>query len=163
MLLGIMSDSHGRHKTVRKAVELFTTLGVERIIHCGDVGGPEVFDELVGRPLDFVWGNMDFPDAAVLEYLRTTGLREPGEPPLQLEFDEKSVAIFHGHEPQFSEALEQLTVNYILHGHTHVARNELLNGRRIINPGALFRASRKTVATLDTRTDAVAFHEIKGA
>ena len=50
---------------VRKATNLFDRLGVERIIHCGDVGGIPVFDELIDRPFDFVWGNTDFPSQSV--------------------------------------------------------------------------------------------------
>jgi len=162
VLIGILSDSHGRHLAVRKAVELFDGLGVSHTIHCGDVGGPEVFDELLGRPLSFVWGNMDFPDPSLLAYIRTVGLHAPEEPPVRLQLDGKSVAIFHGHEPGFARAVRDLDVAILLHGHTHVARDECYNGKRIINPGALFRASRKTVATFDTQTDAVAFHEVKG-
>ena len=47
--------------------------------------------------------------------------------------------------------------DYLLLGHTHVARDWRLGRLRIINPGALYRASKKTVATLDTRTDAVRY------
>jgi len=162
LLIGILSDSHGRHLAVRQAMALFEQFDVDHVIHCGDVGSPEVFDEMLGRPCTFVWGNMDFPYDELLTYARARGLPIPDEIPTKLELDGKRFAVFHGHEPGFSNALRRLDVDYILHGHTHVACDERLDGKRIINPGALYRAARKTVATLDTKTDLLTFHQIRG-
>ena len=178
LLVGILSDSHGRHLAVRQAMELFDKLGVSHVIHCGDVGSQEVFDEMIGRPLNFVWGNMDFPnDTGLLTYAQSLGLAIPQEVPVRIDLDAKRFAVFHGHEPGFNTAIQAarescsprssrasvLTVDYILHGHTHAAGDEKLNGKRVINPGALHRAARKTVATLDTETDQLTFHEIRQA
>jgi len=160
LLVGILSDSHGRHLAVRAAMELFDKLGVSHVIHCGDVGSPDVFDEMIGRPLNFVWGNMDFPEDGLLTYAQSLGLPIPQAIPVRLDLDGKRFAVFHGHEANFDTAPHQLEVDYILHGHTHVACDEKRNGIRIINPGALHRAARKTVATLDTGTDQLTFHEI---
>ena len=163
MLVGILSDSHGRHLAVRQAMALFDKLGVSHVIHCGDVGSPEVFDEMIGRPCTFVWGNMDFPHDGLLTYAQSLGLPIPQEVPVRLDLDGKRFAIFHGHEPGFNAAIQRLDVDYILHGHTHVACDEKYNGSRVINPGALHRAARKTVATLDTETDQLTFHEVREA
>ena len=161
MLIGILSDSHGRDRVVRRALALFDRLGVKHVIHCGDVGGAEVFDELVGRPCTFVWGNMDFPDDGLRAYLESVGIDAPTGVPTRRALDGKRFAVFHGHEPGFDAAVSSLDVDYLLHGHTHIARDERFNGKRIINPGALHRAREKTVATLDTRSDALAFHVIE--
>ncbi|RLS46748.1 MAG: metallophosphoesterase, partial [Planctomycetota bacterium] len=48
-------------------------------------------------------------------------------------------------------------VDYLLHGHTHVCRDERHGATRIINPGALHRASEFTVALLDTDSDELQF------
>jgi hypothetical protein len=160
VLIGILSDSHGRSETVRKAVQLFDRLGASALIHCGDVGGMSVFDELAGHECHFVWGNMDFPEEGLLSYIRTLGIPLPMSIPLRLELAGKSFAVFHGHEREFETDLRRLTVDYILHGHTHERRDERLGPTRIINPGALHRARPKTAATLDTETDELTFHEI---
>lgn len=160
LLIGILSDSHGRHLLVRKAMALFDDLDVGHVIHCGDVGGVKVFDEVVGRPFTFVWGNTDYESPDLLGYLEGAGLSAPVSVPTSLTLHGKNIAVFHGHERGFAAAVDGLDVDYILHGHTHIACNEVFNGRRIINPGALHRARRKTVATLDTATDVVTFHEI---
>ena len=75
----------------------------------------------------------------------------------------KSIQVFHGHEPEFRRALRNPRADYILHGHTHVPRDERIGGARVINPGALHRARTYTVATLDLDRDALRFHEISSA
>ncbi len=139
---------------------LFDKLGVGHVIHCGDVGGTEVFDELVGRACTFVWGNMDDLDSGLIAYLQTVGIHPPDEIPVRLTLDGKTFAVFHGHEHGFERAIDTLDVDYILHGHTHVPRDIRRQRARIVNPGALHRARRKTVATLNTETEALTFHEI---
>jgi putative phosphoesterase len=165
MLLGLLSDSHGRHLMVRRAIELFADLGVEHIIHCGDVCGDHVFDELAGRSLTFVWGNMDEVDAGLLAYLNVLGISAPNAVPTRLTLDDKRFAIFHGHEREFAQAerhaFSTLGVDYVLHGHTHVPRDDRLGRVRVINPGALHRARPKSVATLDTTNDRLTRHEVK--
>lgn len=162
MLVGILSDSHGRFVAVREALQIFDRMGVGHIIHCGDVGGTEVFDELVGRPCTFVWGNTDDVDAGVIQFLQTVGIPIPTKIPTTLELDGKSLAVFHGHEPEFAATLRNPRFDYILHGHTHEPCDERQGPTRIINPGALHRARRKTVATLDAAADEVIFHELPG-
>ncbi len=159
MLVGILSDSHGRHLMVRRAVALFDRLGVQHLIHCGDVGSVNVFDEFVGRPLTFVWGNTDEPSGKLLAYLDKVGIMAPEAVPTRVELDGKRFAVFHGHERAFDHA-ERLDVDYVLHGHSHERRDERIGRVRFINPGALHRARVRSVATLDTATDRLVFHEI---
>ena len=155
-----MSDTHGRHLAARAAMALFQRRGAGHVIHCGDVGGIAVFDELLSLPCAFVWGNTDEPDRSTLAYLEGAGLRAPSEPPARLTLDGKSIAVFHGHERAFASTIRAGGFDYLLHGHSHEARDERIGAMRIINPGALQRARVKTVATLDTATDELTFHEI---
>ncbi|MDO8629862.1 MAG: metallophosphoesterase family protein, partial [Phycisphaerales bacterium] len=103
----------------------------------------------------------DFPDDGLLAYLRTVGLAIPTTVPMRVELDGKRFAVFHGHESEFDD-LSGIDVDFVLHGHTHVARDEVIVGKRVINPGALHRAAKKTVATIDTVTGQAAFHHITG-
>jgi len=159
--LGILSDSHGRFLIVRKALLLLEELGAAHFIHCGDVGGIEVFEELVGRPCTFVWGNTDVPAGGLLAFLHSAGVSVPTSVPTLLDFDGQRIAVYHGHEPGFGRAAHTLKVDYILHGHTHEPRDESVGSVRIINPGALHRARIKTVAILDTDSAKLSFHEIQ--
>jgi len=162
MLLGILSDSHGHVGPVRRALALFDRKGVEHVIHCGDVGGREVLDELVGRPCHFVWGNTDYGpfDPSMRTYVEAMGLPWPEIIPLRLQLAGKRILVFHGHEQNMMESLSRLQADYILHGHTHQTRDERRGTTRIINPGALHRARPLTVATLNLNTDELEFIEI---
>ena len=94
-------------------------------------------------------------------YLRSVGLPEPDGVPLRLNWADKRIAVYHGHEPGFRQAPQALEVDYILHGHTHTQSDHRVGSVRVINPGALHRAAPCTVATLDLRSDALTVHEIR--
>lgn len=159
MKLGILSDSHGRVDAVRKALQVLDRAGAEAFIHCGDVGGLDVLDELAGRRCWFVWGNTDDPRPSWRAHVAALGLPWP-EGPVELALDGKRIGVFHGYERGFREALRDCRYDYLLHGHTH-ERDDYREGRmRVINPGALHRVATKTVAILDLQTDQVEFLEV---
>lgn len=160
MLMGILSDSHGKFRRVRNALRIFERERVQLIVHCGDVGGVEVFDEVVGLPFRFVWGNTDYYDQRLLSYLATVGITAPESIPMVLSAEDKRIAVFHGHEDSFERTLQSPLYDYVFHGHTHVARDERVGDCRVINPGALTRTNRRTVAVLDTQSDRLTFHEV---
>lgn len=161
MIVGMLSDSHGNFTRVRAALEIFDCEGAATLIHCGDVGGIEVFSEFVGRDLRFVWGNTDAPGVADRAFLESIDLQIPNGVPLRFEIEGKVFEVYHGHEPEFTCALADPRADYILHGHTHIRRDERLGGARVINPGALHRSPIHTVATLDLDADRLTFHEVR--
>jgi putative phosphoesterase len=71
MIIGVISDTHG----LLRPEALAALRGSERIIHAGDVGGPEILDALVAvAPVTVVRGNNDrgpwaeaIPTTAVVE------------------------------------------------------------------------------------------------
>jgi len=156
MKLGIMSDSHGRVHAVRQARILLERAGAEAIVHCGDVGGLDVLDELAGCPCWFVWGNMDDPAPAWRGHVEALGLPWP-DGPLKLRLADKRLAVFHGHELGFSRAAQAAKHDYLLYGHTHQRDDRRIAAMRMINPGALHRAATKTVALLDLANDSLQF------
>ncbi len=156
MIVGILSDSHGRAEAVRQAVEVLRRHGAERLFHCGDVGDHDTLDELLELPTVFVWGNMDHPTPAAHVYCQRVGLPWP-EPPVVVAVDGKRIGLCHGHERFVRTFGEDCDLDYLFIGHSH-QRGEFRQGKtRIINPGALHRASPKTVATLDLDTDELTF------
>jgi uncharacterized protein len=162
MKLGLLSDSHGRVALVRQALAILDRAGAEAIVHCGDIGSLEVLDELAGRRCWFVWGNTDTPHPSWRPHVEALGLPWPNAG-IELTLDHQRIAVFHGHEPAFLPTLDAAQHDYLLHGHTH-QRDDYHQGRmHIINPGALHRASVRTVATLDLTTDEVEFLEVNGA
>jgi putative phosphoesterase len=171
VILGLLSDTHGRAAHTAAALHILRDLGAEAFIHCGDIGEVCVLDELAGTKSWIVCGNTDQADAHKLAYAASLGLQVVTVTPLRLELCGRFLAVFHGHEMQFTrlvnETLEsgQLPAefgpcDYILYGHTHVASEGRLGSARLINPGALYRAPIHTVATLDLRSDIVRFWQV---
>jgi len=160
MLLGILSDTHNRLDAMIAAMRILQASGAEFFIHCGDIGDEAIIDQLAGHPAAFVWGNNDFDRARLAKYANSLGIRcldSFGD----LELDNKRFAITHGDDGRLlKRLLLQQQHDYLLLGHTHVKRDERVGKLRLINPGALYRASIKTVAMLDTRSDELRFLEV---
>ena len=152
MLLGILSDSHGRADTTRLAVTLLHDRGAELLLHLGDIGGEQVIDELVGHPAHIVFGNCDWNDRELGRYAEIVGIIND-HPIGRIVIDGRTVAFTHGHLLEPMQQAVQDGVDYLLHGHTHELRDERVGRTRVINPGALFRAARYTAALLDPRAD----------
>ena len=157
VIVGILSDTHDRVDAARAAVKLLQEHGAEYFIHCGDVGSERILELLAGLPAAFVFGNCDWDQPGLQRSARglnLTCLAAGGN----LELAGKLFRVEHGDCPgTMRHALDAQTFDYLLHGHTHVQRDERLGKTRIINPGALHRARQKTVAVLDTETEALKF------
>lgn len=157
MKVGIMSDSHGRVEPVRRAMAVFREANVGLIVHCGDVGGLNILEEMAGEPCRFVWGNTDFPEHGWQARVEAMGLPWPDELPMRLSVDGKKIAVCHGHERVFFRVRDQGQYDYVFHGHTHKRADHQIGPTRVINPGALHRASIHTIAILEPRTNELGF------
>ena len=173
MILGLLSDTHGRVERTALAIALLEQAGAEAFVHCGDVGGETVFDQFAGRRAWFVWGNTDAFDPMLERYAESLGFTPSLVAPALIEADGRTVAVYHGHEPHFHRmiraiqshdlaAFGKLTdkLDYIIYGHTHRAADARVGRVRLINPGALERAQPHTVATLDLERDTLQFWRV---
>ena len=157
MIVGILSDTHGRLPATIAAMEALRKAKAEFYIHCGDVGGEEILNELAGLPCAFVWGNNDYERVALARYAKSIGVQCLGNFG-ELELGGKSFAVFHGDDFGLSRRLmAEKKHDYLLQGHSHVRMDERAGTMRLINPGALHRASPKSCAVLDTETDKLQF------
>ena len=159
MLIGILSDSHGRADTTALAVAALKERGAEVLLHLGDIGNEQVIDELVGYNARIVFGNCDWDWQALDRYAQLVGVGV--DHPLGiLEVQGKCIAFTHGHLADVMNQALKNQVDYLLHGHTHETSDRWHGKTRIINPGALFRASRYTAAVLDPLGDELNFIDI---
>ncbi|MGD1278508.1 MAG: YfcE family phosphodiesterase [Tepidisphaeraceae bacterium] len=155
MLVGILSDTHDRVDAMAAGMALLRDRGAEMFVHCGDVGGQRVLDLLCGLKSVVVWGNSDFDQAGLSRYAAALGIEGRGLL-AEFEVDGKRIAVTHGHDRRLMDRIVGGGQHdYLLHGHTHVARDERVGRVRIVNPGALCRTTKKTVALLDVRGDRV--------
>lgn len=158
MIIGILSDTHGDVDMTRRAVKLLLDRGAEYLIHCGDVGGEAVLDQMAGTPGAFVFGNNDFDGEDLKRYAQHLGLTclEYGG---VLTLDEKAIAVTHG-DNQKEIQRWSVGADYLLTGHSHRQHDRSSGSIRWINPGALYRAAVKSVATLDLESDDLQWIEV---
>jgi len=123
-LVGLISDTHGLIRPgVHDALE-----GVELILHAGDVGGPEILDELrLIAPIKAVFGNTD----------------PAGDPTLadriDLQLGGVRIHVSHGHEvgsPTPAKLAARYDADIVVYGHTHRQLVTKLDRQLFVNPGA---------------------------
>jgi putative phosphoesterase len=155
-VIGVLSDTHDHADAAAAGIATLRAAGAQFLIHCGDVGGERILDLLAGNPCAFVWGNNDYDRASLNRYAEEIGL-QPGGDFLELEFSGKKIAVTHGdHSKLVRQAMaEDSGYDYLLLGHSHIPADQRSGRLRIVNPGALYRAAKKTVAIIDLSRDVV--------
>ena len=149
--VGLLSDSHGRAERTARAVDALLAAGADTLIHAGDIETDEVLDCLAGHNAHLVWGNCDWDRAGLERYARDIGIAVHGDAG-EVTVDGVRIAFTHGHLPPAMRSAMALGAAFLVHGHTHERRDEVVDGVRIVNPGALHRARPFTVALLTPRT-----------
>lgn len=157
MKLGVVSDTHSRHETVRAAVSLLQERGAQLLLHCGDIEDAETVRLFAGIPTHFVFGNWDRDTVGLTAAIQEIGgtLHEQFG---YLELAGRKVAWVHSHDKALFRDLKRYEgLDYLFYGHTHQVGQYRLGSLNVVNPGALFRAAPKTVALVDLRGDSVEF------
>lgn len=163
MLIGLLSDTHSHLDHARRGIAILLEAGATRLIHCGDVGSDDVIELLADTNAAFVFGNNDYDHAGLRRAAMQYGvncLDLYGT----LELAGKRLAVTHGDDGRLLRTiLDAQQHDYLFTGHTHAPHDERFRRTRAINPGALYRAKQKTVATLDLTTDVLTYYEIEEA
>lgn len=167
--LGLLSDSHGDAVITRRAIGMLVDHRVDALVHLGDLCSIRVVDELAGVvdadggvvPAFAVPGNMDDEPESLVRYGEAIEVLV-GPRALWLTYGSRSVVAHHGHVRRVETEAKARGATTILHGHTHVARDECIDGVHFVNPGALHRARTYTAAVLDLESSRVMFLEVPG-
>jgi len=154
MKIGIISDSHDNLVNIRKAVEVFSTNGVEALIHGGDFCSPFVIAEFKsfsdrGVRMHAVFGNND--GDRVLLTRRGEGFCTFADGSLVVTLGGKRIVVLH--YPDLAEDLYRLgAYDLVIYGHDHTVRVEG-KGKKLLNPGTSsgYLAGRATVAIVETQ------------
>jgi putative phosphoesterase len=145
-VLGILSDSHAQAERTRRAITALQARGATMFLHCGDVETDQVLDTLAGLDAHVVFGNCDRA-GPLGRYAQRIGL-QVHHPMGRLAIQGRRVAFTHGDDPALMQAAVAEGVDYLFHGHTHERSDRMVDATRVINPGALHRATPFTVALL---------------
>jgi putative phosphoesterase len=149
MRIGIVSDTHGNHRMVMRALAELRERGITTVLHCGDIDDPETVELFRGFTMHFVFGNCDIDKGALRAVMNDIGatLHEPFG---SLELEGVKLAFLHGDNATLMRDVERSGYyDFLFYGHTHQAEEHPSGPTHIINPGALHRARPKTFVVLD--------------
>jgi len=160
MKIGILSDTHDNMGNLLKAKRLFRDQGITTLIHCGDMTSASTARQIVDFDVIYVNGNMDNVHAVNdTLWMLNNNCEVPG-----LVYTGKisgvKIAATHGHrQDKLDQLLRWRRYNFVLHGHTHRQRDEMIGKTRVINPGALggARYGPRTICVLDLENREVEF------
>jgi putative phosphoesterase len=164
MKIGIIADTHNHVENTRRALDILREYHVERVIHCGDISTPQIIELFEGWDAIFVFGNIDHSHADLMRSAKNLSGRGMSGYTYTADWDGVRVAICHGHDlGQLEEFIHSGLYDYVFHGHTHLRRDEQIEGTRVINPGALGGKQKQTrsLCVLDTDTGEAVFVELE--
>jgi putative phosphoesterase len=121
LTIGVISDTHG----LLRPEAIAALSGSDRIIHAGDVGAPEILDQLAATaPVSAIRGNVD--KAAWARKLPDTEVLEAG-----------GISIYILHDLAHLD-LKPAAAGFsvVVTGHSHVAKQETRDGVLYFNPGS---------------------------
>lgn len=149
MQIGIVSDTHGHMAFARQAVEALRKQPLEAVIHCGDIGGPEIVALFDQWPTHFVFGNVDH----YLEGLLAKSIAQAGQNCHggfgSVEIDGKKIAFLHSDDQvRFRATIQSEEWDLVCYGHTHVAEHHVEGRTLVLNPGAVYRANPRSIAVV---------------
>jgi putative phosphoesterase len=134
MRIGVLGDTHDNVANVARIVELFDAARVERVVHTGDITRATTLEVLgkLSAPIWGVYGNNDVERDALEAAAERLDIRLV-DPPLRLEWSERTLSVVHDPFDITQELRERSEI--LLHGHIHRRVIERENGRLTFNPG----------------------------
>ena len=149
MRIGVVSDSHGQVNFTRRAVAMLESREVVQVIHCGDIGSASIVALFEQWPTHWVFGNVDYDRERLRLEIAAVG-HTCHERFGSLELEGRRIAFLHGDDTKMlRDAAESGTWDLVCYGHTHVARQHREGTTLLLNPGALYRAARHSIAVVE--------------
>jgi putative phosphoesterase len=149
MRIGVISDTHGHVLNTLAAVRLLSSLEVEAVLHCGDIGTTEIPRLLRQWPTHFVLGNCDYDEVVLRAAIEQAGLVSHGRFG-DVELGGRRIALIHSDDLRlFQRVCTSGEYDLVCYGHTHRAEQHQQGKTLILNPGALYRATPHSLAVVD--------------
>lgn len=136
MKIGLISDTHDHVPHIRKAMSLFRLQGIKVVLHAGDFCSPFTVPPFEGIELHAVFGNNDGDHFRLLSKMKSIGAEHHAEF-VELTFDGRRIALYHGTQPAITDALVKCgTYDLVVSGHTHQAEQKTKGKTLWVNPGS---------------------------
>lgn len=152
MRIGVVSDTHGHTAHTLNAVRMLEELDVEAVLHCGDIGTPDIPPLFRRWPTHYVFGNCDGNWAGLRAAIEASG-GVCHEREASLLLGGRKIGLIHSDDHYaFVELIRNGRCDLVCYGHTHIAKQEQSGTTLVLNPGALYRANPHRFAVVDLAT-----------
>lgn len=163
MKIAVISDIHDNILNLNKALAVIKDNNCKVIIFCGDYCSPTTFKRLVefGIPVHAIFGNVDGAKYEMMKAIIENKYKiEHKNDLLEIELDGRKIAACH--KPEFAEGLAATgKYDVVFHGHTHIARSEMIGKTLLVNPGEIYGGLGKaSFAIYDTAINNITFREV---
>lgn len=156
-MIGIISDTHDNVLNIRKAVKVFQEKNVDFVIHLGDIISPTSTAFFKGVKVKFIKGNCDGDLEMIKKKAEEIGSEFLGNS-VELAIKGRKLVGVHGDNALIlNKLINSGKYAYVLHGHTHIKRDEVIGNTRVINPGAHYWGAEDTIALLDVGANKLEF------
>ncbi len=154
MKIGVLSDTHDHISNIKKAINLFTSLEIEFILHLGDFVAPFTAKYFLNMDAKFIgiFGNNDGEKFGLKKAFSDTG--ELHSPPYELNIEDKSFLLLH--DPiTLDSYIKSQKYDYILYGHLHKKDKRTIGKTKIFNPGEVcgIVSGIPSIGYIDTKQD----------
>lgn len=165
MKVGVISDTHDRLTTFRRAVAFFKRVKVEAVFHAGDYVAPFaaklIAPDVLGIPLYCIYGNNDGERQGLMQILPNI---QDGPLTVKLPAGGSGRTIVMHHFIDWLKPADIAPADVVITGHTHEVVSETRDGKLYLNPGECcgWLTDRCTIAVLDLDTlkaDIIEVHE----
>ncbi|MEA3326547.1 MAG: YfcE family phosphodiesterase [Chloroflexota bacterium] len=160
MKIGVMSDTHDNLSNLISALGTFRRLGIDTVIHCGDLTSLEMVSHFEGFRVIYIIGNMDVTNGAIVKRFKKLNEENFAGVVFKGKVGGVQIAATHSHiKGMVASLVRQNHYQWIFHGHTHEKRDEMIRGTRIVNPGALGGMGRepRSFCVVDLDTENIKF------
>jgi hypothetical protein len=160
MKIGVLSDTHDNLSNLLAVLAACRERRIDTLIHCGDLTGFELVSHFEGFRTIYTPGNMDHAAGAITKRFKKLRTDNFVGPVFRGQIGGVAVAATHSHiDSKVMDLVNTQRYRWVFHGHTHQRRDEVINGVRIVNPGALGGLGKepRSFCVVDLGTDAVEF------
>lgn len=135
-VIAFITDTHDRLDLLQQQLAGCREVGVETVVHLGDVIAAETLEPLLDFDLHMVSGNGD-DEGQHRKMVEAAGGTHHGEE-ATLEFGEKTFFLHHGvdHGKSYGLAKGETGVDYVFHGHWHNFEHNTYDHGAVVNPGS---------------------------
>lgn len=155
MKIGIISDTHDYLPNIRKAIDIFNSIDVDIVVHCGDFVSLFVIKEFerLNARIVATYGNNDGERTKLKEWLKELNEENEIDDYLSFEADGLKFFVLHGTNREILDAVVKCgDYDVVIYGHTHERTFEEVDNVLVINPGECcgYLTDVATIGILDT-------------